>query len=258
MLSCLTQSLQRKLFHIFTIFPRSRVVFCIYGGSYSTLVKPVVFSLFEKIFLLAEHLTLIVLFLKLFNLIIWFDKRPLSSSTVFTSSADGVFFSPRHFWRLILESLNLFIFLANILQGDVPGLCGPSPGAKLNLPFCNIYSLWSKCKCKFHTVLHSSKISFYCDIYFCREDASGGNRTSSFFTEESGLRSSWPWPSASDYKRGQSIHHLVLCLPVSSLFNISHLLSLFFLSHHASWWKSLLVRKQPWKKVTLNNVQWTV
>lgn len=40
-----------------------------------------------------------------------------------------------NFWRLIPESLNLFIFLANILQGDVPGLCGPFPGAKLKLPF---------------------------------------------------------------------------------------------------------------------------
>lgn len=112
--------------------------------------------------------------LKVFYLITWFDERPLFRSTfsrtfLYKECKQSIFLS--HFWRLILESLNLFIFLANILQGNVPGLCGPSPGAKLKLPFYNIYSLRSKCKCKFHTVLHSSKINFYCDWYFCREEA---------------------------------------------------------------------------------------
>lgn len=57
--SCLAPSLQQKFIHIFTHFPRSRVVFCIYeGGSYITLV---VFSLSERLlFVLAEQLTIII------------------------------------------------------------------------------------------------------------------------------------------------------------------------------------------------------
>lgn len=126
--------------------------------------------------------------------------------------------------------------MANILQCDVPGLFGPSPGAKLNLHFYNIYSLWSKCKCKFHILLRSSKISFYCKRYFCSQDTSADlrmkwkNPKSSLVTEEWGLWSAWPRASASDSKHGQTFHHSVSYPP--------HIC--YLRSHHTSQRISLL------------------
>lgn len=109
-----------------------------YTCNYSVWVGQVVCRHFELlIFLLFEQPGWIILLFKEVYSIALFDKGPLFDSifcnTFLTTSANRALLD--HFWRLILESLNLFIFLANILQGDVPGLCGPSPGAKLKLPF---------------------------------------------------------------------------------------------------------------------------
>lgn len=205
----------------------------------------------------------IIVFFKAFNLInliVVVDKRPLLSSifsnTFFTRSANRAFF--KSFLKTHPWMFKSIYFLANILQGAVPGLCGLSPGAKLKLHFCNIYTV----ACGQSVNVNFTPYCIHLKLALIVTDISekAPRLTPEWnveITNPNWLLRIWvgAWPDLgsvhpfSDKDKLFSVlfHGLQFVL---SLSNISHLLLLFFPSHHASWWKSsLLVLRQLGKKL---------